>query len=341
MCTKRFVFPSRKSLHGFTLVELLVVISIIAILIALLLPALAAAKQDANSVVCLSNLKSQGQMLAEYGAEYQGAIPYGRTVGASYGTNMWGTDDWTTLLFCNSQGISAASLAQAWWYPLSATPMNSTQVDSLAEAWAKVFTCPAATIPLNPGSPVSHPNFPIGNYTTYACNPNFFMTCLPPNSQGVGAYFTGGHQPQTVIFKMSNATDPSQQIATGDSTQVTQYGDAGGAGPVFYWCQNVWPDFKTASPEDLISSQGLAPALNSNNDYPIANWAVGLRYRHGQPSANARGGWANALFLDGHAASIPNNRAPAGMPGQPVMTGTSGLRVLNVVNPDLPTSVMQ
>jgi prepilin-type N-terminal cleavage/methylation domain-containing protein/prepilin-type processing-associated H-X9-DG protein len=50
--------PSRKQLDkGFTLIELLVVIAIIAILAALLLPGLARAKQQAQGVQCISNLK--------------------------------------------------------------------------------------------------------------------------------------------------------------------------------------------------------------------------------------------------------------------------------------------
>src|SRR5688572_17804669 len=61
--------------RGFTLVELLVVIGIIALLIAILMPALSKAKEQANRVACMSNLKQLGIALNLYTTDHKGWFP--------------------------------------------------------------------------------------------------------------------------------------------------------------------------------------------------------------------------------------------------------------------------
>jgi prepilin-type N-terminal cleavage/methylation domain-containing protein len=60
---------------GFTLVELLVVISIIAMLLAVLMPALSKAREQAKVTMCLANCKQLGVIIATYRAEYDGRVP--------------------------------------------------------------------------------------------------------------------------------------------------------------------------------------------------------------------------------------------------------------------------
>jgi prepilin-type processing-associated H-X9-DG protein/prepilin-type N-terminal cleavage/methylation domain-containing protein len=73
----------RARIKGFTLVELLVVIGIIAVLIALLLPALTKARQQALSVQCLSNLRQCATAFQEYAIDNQQKIPVMEVAGGS------------------------------------------------------------------------------------------------------------------------------------------------------------------------------------------------------------------------------------------------------------------
>ena len=81
--------------RGFTLIELLVVIAIIALLVGILLPALGAARESANTTACLSNLKQIGIGLGNYATDNKGVLPLQRT---GFGSDSPPGNFWSNVL---------------------------------------------------------------------------------------------------------------------------------------------------------------------------------------------------------------------------------------------------
>lgn len=310
--------------RAFTLVELLVVISIIVVLIALLLPALATARQTALSIQCLANLRSLGQINTEYADTYDGNLPPGFNLLPLTDWGDW--QGWRTLLYDFYTGQSAQQLYNDTLENTSPSEPWGSLSEAAQQHWLAMAWCPAATPPTSdifaPGWVAS-----AGVYflpSTYAANPNFFLVYQVVNGTN-----------QALSFKLSNVRNPSMKVAFGDANESIFVGTQSlGAATYFDWYQAGEYSGPTGyagpyvnDPDYLIPPTGLSPGDTGGNI--DASGPSGFRYRHMSEG--------NAVFFDGHAASIPINHNVSGAPvGSPGSTGSRGLRIMNIINPDFP-----
>ncbi len=125
--------------RGFTLIELLVVIAIIGVLIALLLPAVQAAREAARRAQCVNNLKQIGIALHNY-HDTQNSLPWGD------GPDEW--NQWSSMAlmlsyFEQSALYNAANFSLSCLNDLYGTQANVT----VTMTRLNVFLCPSCPPP--------------------------------------------------------------------------------------------------------------------------------------------------------------------------------------------------
>ncbi len=162
------------TISGFTLIELLVVIAIIAILAALLLPALASAKRKAYLINCTSNMKQTSLALQMYFNDFSDKIPPGKGCRNPPGPGVnYGLTFGQVPVYNGQPSGNCMKFLPVYIY--SYLGLRSPQsVGTVSNEVVQVFICPAYTTIWSAGAidqnggPLNNPSS--DNYQSYAKN---------------------------------------------------------------------------------------------------------------------------------------------------------------------------
>lgn len=155
-----------RPLPGFTLVELLVVITIIGILIALLLPGVQGAREASRRLQCLNNLKQIGLGLHNFHDANSRFPPGGAVDQPPFGTSTTGAAHGASWLVYLLPYVEQETLYQKFVFPGRSGWDNAHNADAYNNVALPVYRCPSSLLP------VFH-TMSIGTTGTHVCHPSY------------------------------------------------------------------------------------------------------------------------------------------------------------------------
>jgi prepilin-type N-terminal cleavage/methylation domain-containing protein/prepilin-type processing-associated H-X9-DG protein len=318
----------RRLTRAFTLVELLVVIGIIALLISILLPSLQKARNAAQTVACLANLRSMGQAMYMYVGANKGWIPGSpNTSGKSLYTlgtdNLIETSSWTTLPAESPIAIFdyIAPLAKTMGLKMSTASDPVANNRFVEYRTMKQFACPTNISFLQ--IPFPSNNTPSGPMLSYATAGAFLM--FPGGYFGSGS---GSPFPKNGAVQ-NNGGSTYWTLPSGYGPKITKVGPAaekiymadGGKYSNSYDADNITTSFKgTADPIQFNAFSDYGAFFGNTKSWDRAA-AYGAAYairegrlfgfRHGSQKSREKAGAyrMNAVFYDGHAETLDDMTA--------------------------------
>ncbi|HEV7301936.1 MAG TPA: prepilin-type N-terminal cleavage/methylation domain-containing protein [Tepidisphaeraceae bacterium] len=268
--------------RGFTLVELLVVIGIIAVLISILLPSLNRARRAANNVACLSNMKQMGLAMAMYTNANKGSLPWSYYYEATNPGDL--STDWTVLLLNTLNG------------------KGNRYIDQERDAGTRKLFIDKDTIDV----PAS-----IGMTVHYAAHPRLMPTGpLTPDPAVAGP--PGGVRVPSKITRVKRSAEivlimDSAQVAENEWRSISTAWCIDGHQYDGYGIGVANASLLLEDSPNANNAQSIDPGPNVEAATIWNNDAAGsIRWRH---MANNS---ANFLFVDGHAESRKLKKASVG-----------------------------